>query len=96
MKIVARPDPGNTSAKLLQANPENQKPPTSGNNPPLLEDTPVCVSTPWPEAGKMSGNIFELRRDWPIPPATNTNTNTANATNYNPPVIKVDPQGPEQ
>ena len=40
----------------------------------------------------MSGNLFELRKDWPIPPATNT----TNATNSNLPVIKVEPQGPEQ
>ena len=100
MKVVARPDPGNTSAKLPQANTnipansENQKSPTSENNPSLLEDAPAHVNTPWPKAGKMSGNLFELRKDWPVLPATNTNT--TNATNSNPPVIKVEPLGPEQ
>ena len=98
VKVVARPDPSNTTVQPPQANtnvpanPENQKPPTSKDNPPPLEDAPICVSTPLSEAGKMSGNLFELRKDWPIPPATNT----ANAINSNPPVIKVEPQGPKQ
>ena len=100
MKVAARPDPSNRTVQLPQvntnipANPENQKAPTSENNSPSLEDAPVHASTPWPEAGKMSGNLFKLRKDWPIPPATNTNT--TNATNSNPPVIIVEPHGPEQ
>ena len=75
-------------------NPESQQPPTSQNNPPPLEDAPVHASTPWPEAGRMSGNLFELRKDWPIHPANNT----ATATTMNPklPVVKVKPQDPEQ
>ena len=95
VKVVARPDPGNTSAKVPQANtnipakPNNQKPPTSENGPLPLEDAPIHVSTSWPEAGKMSCNLFKLRKDWPVPPATNTNT--TNATNSNPLVIKVEP-----
>ena len=39
----------------------------------------------------MSGNLFELRKDWPIPPTTNTVT----ATNPKPP-IKIEPQEPDQ
>ena len=50
------------------------------------------MGTPWPKAGKMSGNLFKLRKDWPIPPATNT----ATAANPKPPVIKVEPQDPDQ
>ena len=65
---------------------ENQKPSQEGtpeNNPPPLENIPVHTSTPWPEAGKMSGNLFELRKDWPIPP--NNNNTTATATTPKPP-----------
>ena len=49
---------------------------TSENNPPPLENIPVCTSTPYPKAGKMSGNLFELRKDWSIPPNNNNNTVT--------------------
>ena len=100
VKVVAKPDPGNMTPQLPQANvktpvnPENQKPPTLVNNPLPLEDASVCVSTPWPKDGKMSGNLFEIRNDWPIPPDTNTATTTE--TNPKPPVIKVEPQGLEQ
>ena len=47
-------------------NPEGQKSfqgGMPGNNPPPLENTPVHASTPWPEAGKMSGNLLDLRKD---------------------------------
>ena len=33
------------------------------NRPPPLEKAPVCKSTPWPGAGRMSGNLFE-DRNW--------------------------------
>ena len=59
--------------------------------PPSLENDSVCTSTPWPEAGKMSRNLFELRKDWPIPPTNNT----ASATNPKLP-IKVEPQEQDQ
>ena len=39
------------------------------------------------KAGKMSGNLFEWRTDWPIPPTNNT----ATATISKPP-IKIEPQ----
>ena len=74
----ARPDPGKATVQLPKANtkapvnPESQKPSTLENNPPPLEDAPVYASTTWPEAGKMSGNLFELKKDWPIPPTNNT------------------------
>ena len=42
----------------------------------------------------MSGNLFEIRKDWPIPPTTNTTTITT--TNTKPPAIKVEPQDPGQ
>ena len=31
------------------------------NRPPPLEKAPVCESTPWSGAGRMSGNLFEDR-----------------------------------
>ena len=97
VKVVARPDPSNatlqppeTNAKT-PVNPEGQKPSASENNPPPLENAPVCANIPWPEAGKMSGNLFELRRDWPIPPTNNT----ATATNPKLP-IKIELQEQDQ
>ena len=44
------------------------KAPTPDNRPPPIEDAQVCESTPWPEAGKIFGNLFEERKDWPLPP----------------------------
>ena len=82
--------PPQTNAKA-PVNSEGQKPSTSENNPPPLENVPVCTSTPWPEAGKMPGNLFELRKDWPIPPTNNTST----ATNPKLP-IKIEPQEQNQ
>ena len=71
VKVVARPDPSNAAAPPPQTNPEapvnseDQKPLPEGthrNNSPPLENTPVCASIPWPKAGKMSGNLFELEK----------------------------------
>ena len=59
--------------------------------PPPLENISVHGSTPWPKAGKMSGNLFKLRKDWSIPPTNNTTT----ATIPKPP-IKIEPQAQEQ
>ena len=42
----------------------------------------------------MSGILFEIRKDWPIPPTTNTTTNIA--TNPKPPTIMVEPEDPNQ
>ena len=50
--------------------PLPEAPPKPGTNvadsqpPPSV---PVCKSTPWPGAGKMSGNLFE-DRNWLLPP----------------------------
>ena len=100
VKVVAWPNPSNVTMQLSQANakapvnPEGQKPSTLEKNLPPLEDAPVHASTPWLKAGKMSGNLFELREDWPIPPTNSTAT--ATVTNPRPPVINVEPQDPEQ
>ena len=41
---------------------------TPDNRPLPLEDAQIHKSTPWPEAGKMSGNLSEERKDWLLPP----------------------------
>ena len=97
VKVVAKPDPNNVTTQPPQTNAkapvssEHQKPSTSENNPPPLEDAPVYTSTPWPEAGKMPGNLYELRKDWAIPPTNNTMT----ATNPKLP-IKIEPKEQHQ
>ena len=63
--------------------------PTPENYPPPLEDSPAHGSTPWPEAGRMSGNLFEIRKDWPIP----STSDTVNAT-IPKHLIKIEPQVP--
>ena len=40
-------------------------------NPPPLEDISSALirkGTPWPNARSVSENLFETRKDWPIPP----------------------------
>ena len=64
------------------ANPPQES--TSDSNPLPLESIPTHAGTPWPKAGKMSGNLFELRKDWPIPPTSTSN-----------PPIKIEPQPQE-
>ena len=60
--------------------PVNVKPQTDApeNRPPPLENAPVCKCTPWPDAGKMSGNLFE-DRNWLVPP-NYLNNDSKNAT----------------
>ena len=44
---------------------------TQNSNTPTLEDipsAPVIQGTPWPNAGSASENLFETRKEWPIPP----------------------------
>ena len=48
-------------------------PPTitqNSNNPPLedIPSAPIRQGTPWPNAGSVKENLFETRKDWPIPP----------------------------
>ena len=42
-------------------------PEASESRPQPLEKTQVCKSTPWPGAGRKSGNFFE-DRNWLLPP----------------------------
>ena len=67
----------------------NVKPQTdaSENRPQPLENAPVCESTPWPGAGKMSGNLFEERKDWLLAPnhLNNGNKDTMGVASPKPP-----------
>ena len=74
VKIAAEPNSDKTTTYLpntkVQMNTESQKTlkPTPETRPPPLEDAPVYAGTPWPQAGKMSGNLFQARKDWLLPP----------------------------
>ena len=69
---------------------------TSDSRPPPLENVPVHESTPWPDAGKISGNLFEERKDWLLPPnyLNNDNKDTTSVTSPKPP-IKEEPKTEE-
>ena len=41
---------------------------TPDNRPLPLEDASICKSNSWSQAGKIFGNLFEERKDWPLPP----------------------------
>ena len=55
------------------------------NGSPPLENAPVCESTPWPDAGRMSGNLFK-DRNWLLPPSylNNDSKNTTGITSPRP------------
>ena len=64
----AAPKPGETAMHppvTISKVPVNVKPQTDApeNRPLPLEKAQVCKSTPWPGAGRMSGNLFE-DRNW--------------------------------
>ena len=68
----AAPKPGETAAQppvTVSKVPVNVKPQRDvpENRPPTLEEGQVCKSTPWPGAGRMSGNLFK-DRNWLLPP----------------------------
>ena len=67
------------------------------NRPLPLEEAPIYKSTPWPEAGKILGNLFEERKDLllPLNYLSNNVTGTASVTNSKPP-IKEEPKIEEQ
>ena len=80
--------------------PTNIKPQAqegTDNRPPPLEDAPVHESTPQPNAGKISGNLFEERKDWLLTPnyLNNDNKDTTSITSPKPP-IKEEPKIEEQ
>ena len=63
------------------------------NRPPPLGKVQVCESTPWPGAGKMSGNPFE-DGNWLVPP-NYLNNDHKNTTSPKSP-IKEEPRADEQ
>ena len=81
--------PTNIKAQAQEGTPENR--------PPPLEDASVQKSTQWPDAGKISGNLFEERKAWLLPPnyLDNNAKGTASVTSPIPP-IKEEPKTEEQ
>ena len=69
----------------------------SDSRPPPLENVPICKITPWPDAGKISGNLSEERKDCLLPPIyLNTdNKDTTSVTSPKPP-IKEEPKTEKQ
>ena len=68
--------------------PLPEAPPKPKNDVPdsqSLPSVPVCKSTPWPGAGKMSGNLFE-DRNWLLPPNYLDNGNK-NKTENEPKIV---------
>ena len=59
------PKPGETSVQPPAT--VSKVPEAPENRPPPLEKAQVHESTPWPSAGRMSGNLFEDRK-WLLPP----------------------------
>ena len=65
---------------------QTTRPQNEGSNPPPLEDIPNAPTRegiPWPNSGSTSENLFETRKDWPIPPtpgATPTHHQTRRST----------------
>ena len=69
----------------------------SDSRPPPLENVPVCENTPWPDAGKISGNLFEERKDWLLPPNYLNNDNKDTTDVISPkPHVKEEPKTDEQ
>ena len=90
------------SPPTISKAPTNIKPQvqegTSENRCPPLEDALVCESTSWSSAGKISGNLFEERSNWPLPPNYLDNNNAKDVTGIiSPkPSIKEEPKAEEQ
>ena len=83
-------------ATVSQA-PAKSKTDAPENRPPPLENVSVHESTPWPGAGKVSGNLFE-DRNWLLPPNyldnknKNGHKNMINITSPRPPVKEEEPK----
>ena len=89
-KIAAEPNSNKMTMYLPNTkalmNTESQK-------TPPLKDAPVHTGTPWPETGKMLGNLFEARKYCLLPPnyIPDNTKSTANAISPKTP-IKVEPK----
>ena len=60
-----------TTGKFADVPCPTTRPQNEGSNPPPLKDipnAPIRQGTPWPSTGSASENLFETRKDWPIPP----------------------------
>ena len=74
----AAPKPGETDVQPPVT--VSKVPEAPGSRPPPLEIVQVHKSTPWPGAGRMSGNLFE-DRNWLLPPNYLNNGRTQPAQN---------------
>ena len=91
-----------THLPLPEAPPKPKTDKPDSRSPPAV---PVCKSTPWLGAGKMSGNLFE-DRNWLLPPnyLDNANENktenehkiSTNVTSPRPPIQEEEPKINEQ
>ena len=81
----------------LQGSNQYQMQEGTDNRPPPLEDAAVCKSTQRPNTGKISGNHFEERKDWLLPPnyLNNDNKDVTSITSPKPP-IKEEPEREER
>ena len=85
----AAPKPTTTHLPLPEATP---KPKNDVPDSQPLPSVPVCKSTPWPGAGKVSGNLFE-DRNWLLPPNYFDNGNENKSQNDH--KIATDVTGPK-
>ena len=63
LKAVDSPNSGNITAQPPQESAPITATHNFRSNSPPLEDTSVHAGTPWPKAGKMSGNLYEIKKD---------------------------------
>ena len=82
----ATPKPTTTHLPLPEAPPKPKNDVPDGEP---LPSVPVCKSTPWPGAGKMSGNLFK-NRNWLLPPNYLDNANE-NKTENEPKIMSYKP-----
>ena len=89
---LVQPKPNETAMcppATISKVPVNVKPKTDApeNRCPPLENAPVCKSTPWPGAGRMSGNLFK-DRNWLLPPnyLNDDSKNVTGSTSSRPPI----------
>ena len=83
--IAAKPNEAATCPSVTVSKTSTEG--TPDIRPPPLEDAPICKSTPWPKAGKISGNLFEERKEWLLPNYLDNNARgTTSVTSPRPPI----------